>query len=145
MPPPCLLGNLRLPQPGDGLLAGQLNRSARGQTIEGSTAGQFEISGMDGNAKEKAIRRELRRHVQIVFQDPYGSLNPRKKVGALLEEPLKINTVMNAAQRQERDLPIMTNVGLAMIRVRSAHVLRRSAPAYRHCPRDVHPGIGGGR
>lgn len=85
-------------------MAGQLNRSARGYMIEGSTAGQFEISGMDGNAKEKANRRKLRRHVQIVFQDPYGSLNPRKKVGAILEEPLKINTDMNAAQRQERDL-----------------------------------------
>ena len=81
--------------------------------IERPTAGQFEINGMDGNAEDNAIRRKLRRHVQIVFQDPYGSLNPRKKVGAILEEPLKINTDMNAAKRQERALAIMTKVGLS--------------------------------
>lgn len=81
--------------------------------IERPTAGQFEINGIDGNAKDKAIRKKLRRHVQIVFQDPYGSLNPRKKVGAILEEPLKINTNMNAAQRQERALAIMAKVGLS--------------------------------
>jgi len=81
--------------------------------IERPTAGQFEINGIDGNAKGKAIRRKLRRHVQIVFQDPYGSLNPRKKVGAILEEPLKINTDMNATQRQERALAIMAKVGLS--------------------------------
>jgi len=81
--------------------------------IERPTAGQFEINGMDGNARDDTIRRKLRRHVQIVFQDPYGSLNPRKKVGAILEEPLKINTGMNAGQRQERALAIMEKVGLS--------------------------------
>ncbi len=81
--------------------------------IERPTAGQFEINGIDGNAKDKATRKKLRRHVQIVFQDPYGSLNPRKKVGAILEEPLKINTGLNAVQRQERALAIMAKVGLS--------------------------------
>ena len=81
--------------------------------IERPTAGQFEINGIDGNAKDKATRKKLRRHVQIVFQDPYGSLNPRKKVGAILEEPLKINTDLNAVQRQERALAIMAKVGLS--------------------------------
>ncbi len=81
--------------------------------IERPTTGQFEINGMDGTAKDNAIKRKLRRHVQIIFQDPYGSLNPRKKVGAILEEPLKINTDMNAAQRQERALAIMAKVGLS--------------------------------
>ena len=81
--------------------------------IERPTAGHFEINGIDGNADDKAIRKKLRKHVQIVFQDPYGSLNPRKKVGAILEEPLKINTKMTATQRQERALAIMAKVGLS--------------------------------
>ena len=81
--------------------------------IERPTAGGFEINGLDGNAGDKATQKKLRRHVQIVFQDPYGSLNPRKKVGAILEEPLKINTAMNASQRQEHALAIMAKVGLS--------------------------------
>ena len=43
--------------------------------------------------------RRLRRTVQIVFQNPYGSLNPRQKIGDVLEEPLVINTDMRAAER----------------------------------------------
>ena len=40
----------------------------------------------------RARRRQLRREVQIVFQNPYGSLNPRQKIGKALEEPLLVNT-----------------------------------------------------
>jgi dipeptide transport system ATP-binding protein len=50
--------------------------------------------------------------VQIVFQDPYGSLNPRKKVGAILEEPLVINTKLSAAERRARAEEMMALVGL---------------------------------
>ncbi len=55
----------------------------------------------------------LRESVQIVFQDPYGSLNPRQKVGAILEEPLKINRPnMSAAEREEKARAMMELVGL---------------------------------
>ncbi|MBL6942206.1 MAG: ATP-binding cassette domain-containing protein, partial [Rhodospirillales bacterium] len=60
--------------------------------IEEPTAGRLLIDGVNvlDTATEKLA--ELRRTVQIVFQDPYSSLNPRQKVGSILEEPLKINT-----------------------------------------------------
>ena len=47
--------------------------------------------------RRREDRRKLRRHVQIVFQNPYGSLNPRQTIGAALEEPLLVNTDMPAA------------------------------------------------
>jgi dipeptide transport system ATP-binding protein len=50
--------------------------------------------------------------VQIVFQNPYGSLNPRQKVGSILEEPLKINTDLNAAARRRKVEEMMARVGL---------------------------------
>lgn len=53
--------------------------------IEAPTSGCFEIGGVDGTTKNKTLRKKLRKQVQIVFQDPYGSLNPRKKVGAILK------------------------------------------------------------
>ena len=56
--------------------------------IEEPTDGQLLIDGKPVQAGDP----DLRRKVQIVFQNPYGSLNPRQKIGAILEEPLKINT-----------------------------------------------------
>ena len=55
---------------------------------------------------------ELRRAIQIVFQNPYGSLNPRQKIGAILEEPLKLNTRENAASRKRKALAMLDRVGL---------------------------------
>ncbi len=56
--------------------------------IEEPTAGTFTI---EGTAATPANWASLRQSVQIIFQDPYGSLNPRHRVGAILEEPLRIN------------------------------------------------------
>jgi len=54
----------------------------------------------------------MRRKVQIVFQNPYGSLNPRQKIGNVLMEPLLLNTKMSAAERRERALDMLVKVGL---------------------------------
>ncbi len=50
--------------------------------------------------------------MQIVFQNPYGSLNPRQKVGSILEEPLVINTSLSAAERRAKALDMLPRVGL---------------------------------
>ena len=81
--------------------------------IEPPTSGRLTIEGMDAGTRDKALRKKMRSRVQIVFQDPYGSLNPRKKVGAILEEPLRINTALSAAERRERAIDMMAKVGLS--------------------------------
>lgn len=81
--------------------------------IERPTSGEFEVGGINAVTSDPEAMKKLRSKVQIVFQDPYGSLNPRKKVGAILEEPLKINTSMNSAQRREKSLAMMAKVGLS--------------------------------
>jgi dipeptide transport system ATP-binding protein len=80
--------------------------------IEPPSAGRLEIDGIDVAHAGREARRHLRETVQIVFQDPYGSLNPRKKVGAILEEPLKINTAMAPAERRNTAQDMMSEVGL---------------------------------
>ena len=80
--------------------------------IEPPTAGDLVIDGVALSTSTAEDRRRLRSAVQIVFQDPYGSLNPRKKIGAILEEPLKINTTMPAAERRQAAEAMLTKVGL---------------------------------
>ena len=80
--------------------------------IEPPTAGRLLFNGADVAGADRETLRELRQMVQIVFQDPYGSLNPRKKVGAILEEPLVINTRLGALKRRERAEELMAMVGL---------------------------------
>ena len=80
--------------------------------IEPPTAGKLLFDGADISDAGGETLRKLRQMVQIVFQDPYGSLNPRKKVGAILEEPLVINTKLSAAERRARAEEMMALVGL---------------------------------
>jgi dipeptide transport system ATP-binding protein len=80
--------------------------------IERPTAGQLKLDGVDAVHPPAAERKRLRRTVQIVFQNPYGSLNPRKKIGTILEEPLVINTDLGKAERTARARAMMAKVGL---------------------------------
>ncbi|MBE0413638.1 ABC transporter ATP-binding protein [Yoonia sp.] len=78
--------------------------------IEEPSAGQFSISGTPATPGNWA---SLRSSVQIIFQDPYGSLNPRQRIGAMLEEPLKINRPeMSAAERTAKAREMLELVGL---------------------------------
>jgi dipeptide transport system ATP-binding protein len=80
--------------------------------IEKPTSGQLVIDGTDVVAAGPDAIRAMRPKVQMVFQDPYGSLNPRKQVGQILEEPLEINTRLPAAERAEAARAMMAKVGL---------------------------------
>ena len=80
--------------------------------IEPPTSGTLTLDGLDAVSPPAGERKRLRRTVQLVFQNPYGSLNPRKKVGAILEEPLVINTDLPQAARSARARAMMAKVGL---------------------------------
>jgi dipeptide transport system ATP-binding protein len=79
--------------------------------IDRQTAGELLIDGKQVDIAS-GVPSELRRKVQIVFQNPYGSLNPRQKIGEVLMEPLLLNTGMPAAERRDRALEMLTKVGL---------------------------------
>lgn len=80
--------------------------------IETPTAGQLKLGAVEVTTANPQQRHALRRTVQLVFQNPYGSLNPRKKIGAILEAPLEINTELSPAQRAEQARAMLALVGL---------------------------------
>lgn len=80
--------------------------------IETPTSGALTLDGLDAVNPPAGERKRLRRTVQLVFQNPYSSLNPRKKVGTILEEPLRINTDLSPIERTEKARAMMAKVGL---------------------------------
>ena len=80
--------------------------------IEAPSSGELSLLGIDVGEASRLEKRRLRPLVQMVFQNPYASLNPRKRIGAILEEPLTINTGLHRAERRERALAMMERVGL---------------------------------
>ena len=80
--------------------------------IDAPTAGELFIDGENIDIRRHGVSRQLRRKVQMVFQNPYGSLNPRQKIGDVLAEPLAINTGMPASERAERAMTMLRKVGL---------------------------------
>ncbi len=80
--------------------------------IEPPTAGALYIAGHDAAQADAATLARLRQRVQMVFQNPYASLNPRKTIAAALAEPLAINTALSKPERHERVLQMLQRVGL---------------------------------
>lgn len=76
------------------------------------TAGEIRFEGRDVLSLGKSDLREMRREMQIVFQDPYASLNPRMKVGDIIAEPLVIHKIGNRKERRERVAELLKKVGL---------------------------------
>ncbi|MFC0849197.1 dipeptide ABC transporter ATP-binding protein [Streptomyces noboritoensis] len=83
--------------------------------LQRPTAGTVRFDGRDVSdaARDTALRRELSRDVQLVFQDPYASLNPRRTVEEIVTTPLRAHTRMDRDERRERAAGLLKQVGLA--------------------------------
>jgi oligopeptide/dipeptide ABC transporter ATP-binding protein len=77
------------------------------------TAGQVLFQGRDISKLGRRELRPLRREMQIVFQDPYASLNPRKRVGAIIGSPLQIHGIGDAKSRRKQVRELLETVGLS--------------------------------
>jgi len=99
---------------------GLVGESGSGKTTTGRcllrliepTSGENRFKEMDVRALGSGDLRRARRHFQIVFQDPYSSLNPRMRVGAIVEEPLIIHKMGSRDERQARVRRLFELVGL---------------------------------
>ena len=80
--------------------------------IDPASGGTLLLDGVPVDIARGAPPREMRRKVQIVFQNPYGSLNPRQKVGDMLMEQLLLNTDHSAAERRDEAYRMLEKVGL---------------------------------
>ena len=76
------------------------------------TMGQISYKGKPYSAMSRQQKKEYHRQIQIIFQDPYSSLNPKKKIGWILEEPLKIHTELASKDRKLKVEEILEVVGL---------------------------------
>lgn len=75
------------------------------------TEGEVIYDGQNINKLKGNDLRNIRRELQMVFQDPYSSLNPRKRIGTILEETLKIHKIGNKKERTEQVMNILNKVG----------------------------------
>ena len=80
--------------------------------IDPASGGELLLDGQPIDIAKGAPSREMRRKVQIVFQNPYGSLNPRQKVGDMLMEQLYLNTDHTASERRDEAQAMLAKVGL---------------------------------
>jgi len=76
------------------------------------TAGRIMLRGIDVTALGEHAMRRHRRHAQMVFQDPYASLNPRLRAGTIVGEPLENFSELSGADRRDRIAALLERVGL---------------------------------
>ena len=76
------------------------------------TAGRIVLDGTDVTSLGESDFRPFRRNVQLIFQDPFASLNPRMTVGEILAEPLMLHAIVPAAERRQRVADLLDQVGL---------------------------------
>jgi ABC-type oligopeptide transport system ATPase subunit len=99
---------------------GLVGESGSGKTTTGRcilrliepSSGAVAFNGRDVLALDRRALRESRRHMQMVFQDPYSSLNPRMRVETIVAEPLVIHGIGTKAERVARVAELLTHVGL---------------------------------
>jgi oligopeptide/dipeptide ABC transporter ATP-binding protein len=103
-----------------GEVLGLVGESGSGKTTLGRsvlrlvepTAGAIHFEGEDVRALEGRRLRQLRSRLQIVFQDPYASLNPRMQIGQIVAEPIRLHRIVPAAKTKERVLQLLARVGI---------------------------------
>lgn len=106
-------------QPGE--VIGLVGESGSGKTTAGRailrliepTAGEVLFDGVDVTKLNKAKMREYRKKMQIIFQDPFASLNPRMSVGDIIGEALQIHNLARGKQREERVADLLERVGMS--------------------------------
>lgn len=76
------------------------------------TAGEVKFEGQEITGLDKGDMRALRREMQIIFQDPYASLNPRMTIGSIIGEPLEIHKIAKGAEKEEQVASLLQKVGL---------------------------------
>ncbi len=76
------------------------------------TAGEVLFNGIDLTKLPPGEMRKMRRHMQMIFQDPYASLNPRMTVGSIIAEPMQIHNLVPKEQRNQRVQELLEVVGL---------------------------------
>jgi oligopeptide transport system ATP-binding protein len=76
------------------------------------TAGEVKFQGTDLTRLDSGRMRKMRRHLQMIFQDPYASLNPRMTVGNIIAEPMQIHNLVPKNERTERVQELLETVGL---------------------------------
>ncbi len=76
------------------------------------TAGSVRFGGKDLTKLDGGEMRKMRRHLQMIFQDPYASLNPRMTVGSIISEPMQIHNLVPKGKRNERVQELLQTVGL---------------------------------
>ena len=76
------------------------------------TSGKIVYNGIDLAAKKGAELKSLRKEIQIVFQDPYSSLNPRITIGSAISEPMKVHHISEARKRKEKVIELLEKVDL---------------------------------
>jgi len=104
-----------------GEVVGLVGESGSGKTTVGrlvlrlaeATSGQVSFDGIDVLGLSTAALRRFRKRMQIVFQDPYASLNPREQVGAMLGHALALHTIGTPADRAGRAVELLEQVGLS--------------------------------
>lgn len=104
----------------EGEVLGLVGESGSGKSTTGRlilrliepTSGEVYYRGENILKAESGRMRSLRKEIQIIFQDPYSSLNPRMTIGKILEEPYIIHKTGNKAERKEKVLRLLEKIGL---------------------------------